>query len=434
MLLHRVKPRNGSRRARTSVDVARMRGVAASRRGHDALAPAPRPTSAPAVAVHRERVANLDNLKVLLVAAIIAGHSILGYHTRLGSWPYQTVREVSLGSVSQAIVAIPLLPAAFFAMGLFFLISGLVTPGSIAHKGPGRFARDRIMRLSVPLAIWALGVWPALLFARDRVGTPVSFWSEVVHRHPFLEPGPMWFVEVLLIYSLGYAAWQQWRTHHAFQYATPSRQGANGSHLVQGRTLVVLAVGISLATLLVRPLFPFDSRQAGMVKLWQWPQYLGMFGFGIVAVQRGWLDRVPERIWRKCRLAVLLALAPLLLAFAAIALAGSSTNSTARGVHWAPAVLAALEGPIAVGACVWLLGAAQRHLNRPPGARARALARAAFAAFVLQGPIIIGFQIALRPLGLPAEIKALAVACAAVAGSFALAWALVSRTPVGRIL
>jgi acyltransferase-like protein len=259
-----------------------------------------------------------------------------------------------------------------------------------------------------------------------------------VHRHPLLEPGPMWFVEVLLIYSLGYAAWQQWRTHHAFQYATPSRQGANGSHLVQGRTLVVLAVGISLATLLVRPLFPFDSRQARMVKLWQWPQYLGMFGFGIVAVQRGWLECVPERIRRKCGLAVLLALAALLLAFAAIALAGSSTNSTARGVHWAPAVLAALEGPIAVGACVWLLGAAQRHLNRPPGARARALARAlaraAFAAFVVQGPIIIGFQIALRPLGLPAEINALTVACAAVAGSFALAWVLVSHTPVGRIL
>jgi hypothetical protein len=34
----------------------------------------------------------------------------------------------------------------------------------------------------------------------------------------------------------------------------------------------------------------------------------------------------------------------------------------------------------------------------------------------------------------PAEVKALAVARAAVTGSFALAWLLVSRTPVGRIL
>lgn len=50
--------------------------------------------------------------------------------------------------------------------------------------------------------------------------------------------------------------------------------------------------------------------------------------------------------------------------------------------------LAALDGPLAVGTCVRLLGVAQRHLNCPPSARGRAPARAAFAAFVVQGPII----------------------------------------------
>jgi len=34
----------------------------------------------------------------------------------------------------------------------------------------------------------------------------------------------------------------------------------------------------------------------------------------------------------------------------------------------------------------------------------------------------------------PAEAKALIVACRAVTASFSLAWLLVSRTPVGRIL
>ena len=159
-----------------------------------------------------------------------------------------------------------------------------------------------------------------------------------------------------------------------------------------------------------------------------------MFGLGIVAVQRGWLDPVPERIWRRCGQAVLVALAAVVLVFAATALAGYNTNVFERRLHWAPTLLAAIEGPMVVGACVWLLGAAQRHLSRPPGVRGRALARSAFAAFILQGPIIIGVEIALRPVGVPAEVKALAVACAAVTGSFAVAWVLVSRTPVGRIL
>ena len=177
------------------------------------------------------RVAYLDNLKVLLVAAIIAAHSVLGYTGYKGSWPYQDVREVSLSSVSQAILAIPLMPGVLFAMGLFFLMSGLVTPGSVARKGPERFARDRIVRLGIPLAIWTLAVWPAMLVARDRAGGwhDISFWDEVMHRQPPFEPGPMWFVEVLLIYSLGYAAWRRWRAHHTFRVAPRSLRGTDMS-------------------------------------------------------------------------------------------------------------------------------------------------------------------------------------------------------------
>ena len=244
----------------------------------------------------------------------------------------------------------------------------------------------------------------------------------------------MWFVEVLLIYSLGYAAWRQWRTHHVSPFAAPSRPAADGSHPMRGRTLVMLAAGISLATILVRPAFPLGSGQIGNLKLWQWPAYLGMFGLGIIAVQRDWLSPVPDRIRRRCGQTVLLSLLALGLLFAAIALAGSNTDVLKQHLGWAPTLFAAIEGPIAVGMCVWLLAFAQQHLSRPPGARGRALARSAFAAFVLQGPIILGLQFALRPLGVPAEVKALSVACAAVTGSFALAWLLVSRTPVGRIL
>jgi hypothetical protein len=43
-------------------------------------------------------------------------------------------------------------------------------------------------------------------------------------------------------------------------------------------------------------------------------------------------------------------------------------------------------------------------------------------------------MIAMRPIGLPAEIKALAVACLGVAGSFALSWLVVSRRRVERVL
>ena len=46
------------------------------------------------------------------------------------------------------------------------------------------------------------------------------------------------------------------------------------------------------------------------------------------------------------------------------------------------------------------------HLNDPPNRRGRALDRSAFAAYILQGPVRIALALALRPVSLPAEIKA----------------------------
>jgi Acyltransferase family len=385
--------------------------------------------------VSRERVAYLDNLKVLLVAGIIAAHGVVAYSGLEDAWPYQPVREVRLAGVSDVVVGIVVLSGVLFTMGLFFLISGLVTPGSLERKGPRRFARDRLVRLGVPLAVWGLGIWPALVYAIHRAaGEGHSYWWRFMHAEPFLEPGPMWFVEVLLIYSLGYAAWRQWRAHHADPFARWFPQTADGKVRLQGRTLVLLAAGISLATILVRPIFPLASGQIGQLKLWQWPQFLAMFGLGILAAKRGWLDPVPDRIRRRCGVAALLAIVALVALLAGGHAAGYDIDVFNLRLHWAATLLAALEGPLAVGTCVWLLGTAQRRLSRGPGPRGRALARSAFAAFILQGPVLIGLMLALRPVSLPAEIKALAVASAGVTISFAAAWLLVSRTPIGRIL
>jgi hypothetical protein len=94
-----------------------------------------------------------------------------------------------------------------------------------------------------------------------------------MEAEPFLDAGPMWFVEVLLIYSLGYAAWR-----HRRPAPDPQRS-------LSGRTLVALAAGISVATMLVRLVFPFDSHQVAELQRWQWPQYLGIFGLGIAAAR-----------------------------------------------------------------------------------------------------------------------------------------------------
>jgi hypothetical protein len=382
----------------------------------------------------RERVAYLDNLKLLLVAVIIAGHGALAYGDLESAWPYQDIQEVQLGPVSNIALAAIVIPAALFAMGLFFLVSGLVTPRSVTRKGPRTFARDRIIRLGVPLAAWALILWPGAIWAAHlAAGDTHSFWWQFAHLDPLLDTGPMWFVEVLLIYSLAYAAWQYWRRPRATVRNRPS--ASNGSPSLSGRTLIALALGISVATVLVRPILPAASGQIGQSHLWQWPQFLAMFGLGILAAQRAWLDPVPERIRRRCGFAALGGLAAWGMVAAMMAATGVDGGVLFDpGLHWAPLTMAAIEGPLAVGTSVWLLGLAQRRLDRRPGPVGQAMTRSAYGAFLLQGIVLIGLMIAVRPVEVPAEIKALTVACLGVAGSFGLAWALITRTQLGRII
>ncbi len=275
----------------------------------------------------------------------------------------------------------------------------------------------------------ARAIWAAHLAAGDTH----SFWWRFTHLDPVLDTGPMWFVEVLLIYSLAYAAWRYWRRRRAT--GEDPRPASTRGPAPSGRTLIALAAAISLLTVLVRPVFPAASGQIGQSHLWQWPQFVAMFGLGIVAAQRDWLDPVPDRIRRRCGFAALGGIAAFLVVAAIMAAVGVDGDVIFDpGLHWAPLSLAAIEGPLAVGASVWLLGLAQRRLNRHPGPLGRAMARSAYAAFLLQGVVLIGLMIALRPIGVPAEAKALTVAGLGVAGSFALAWVLVTRTRLGRIL
>jgi hypothetical protein len=111
-----------------------------------------------------------------------------------------------------------------------------------------------------------------------------------------------------------------------------------------------------------------------------------MFGLGIVAAQRGWLEPVPDRISRGCGLAALGGLAAFLTVAAVMAAVGVDGDVLfERGIHWVPLTLAAIEGPLAVGTSVWLLGFAQRRLNSRPGPLGRAMARSAYGASCFRG-------------------------------------------------
>ncbi|CAL9515849.1 hypothetical protein SUDANB95_03701 [Actinosynnema sp. ALI-1.44] len=367
----------------------------------------------------RSRLAAVDNLKVLLVAWVIGGHALLGY-SAVGGWPYDEVNEVTFAPRVEAVLAAVLGPSGLFLMGTFYLLSGLFTPGSLARKGRARFVRQRLVRLGTPWVVSALLVWPLSLWVAYRAaGHDVSPWWVFTHRDPLLDSGSLWFVAILLLFSLVYAA--------------VGRPSDRPSTLTTGH-LVAVTAGVAVSTFAVRLWVPARSGQVGDLHVWWWPQLVALFGLGIAGARAGLAAHVPERMWRTCRVVAFAAIGsvPVVAVAAGVSDLSGQSGPFLGGWRWEALVLAVVESVLVVGGSVWLLGLAQRKLTGG-GALAGALARSAFAAFVVQGPVLVLLAVAARPVPLPAEGKAFAVAAAAVAASFALGRLLTAHTRLGRL-
>jgi Acyltransferase family len=356
------------------------------------------------------RRAYLDNLKVILVAGVILGHAFITYGD-LGSWAY---REPSSSAVFNLVAAVVVSLGSLFAMGLFFLMAGLLTPGPLARKGPRGFLRERALRLGAPFLAYLL-LFPMVSWAGGRGDHPLGWYLRA--QSVAWDPGPLWFVGVLLLFSALFVGWRSRRP-------APVTAGP-----MPGWVLPSAVGAVAVGTLLVRLVFPIDSYQLFAAHLWQWPQCLTLFLLGTTAAERGWLAPVATR---QRRLWGAVALAGTMVVLTAIATA-ENADAFAGGATWQAALTAGCEGAIAIGLSVWLLGTFQHRFDHA-GPAWRALARSAFGAYVLQAPVLVGIALLASALPTTPEITFLLVAPSAVAASFALAWLLTRVPGIRRIL
>ncbi|HET8914209.1 MAG TPA: acyltransferase, partial [Propionibacteriaceae bacterium] len=352
------------------------------------------------------------NLKAVLVAWIIAGHAMLGY-TAIGGWPYDEVSETTLPTQLELVLAALVGPTALFVIGTFFFLSGLFAPSNIARHGPAGFLRQRLVRLGLPWLMFTLLIWPVVMWLAYRsAGHPIPIWEAWQARQPFLDSGPLWFVQILLYVSLF--------------HALLARRGHGREAELRTISLVLTAACIAATSFAVRLWFPARSQQILDLHVWQWPQCIGLYVLGVLVADKGWAEQIPPKTGRRCGMAVLGTIAVALAIMAATGVANPSRDDIPflGGWHWQALAFDVAEASLVVAGSVWLLAVAQRWLTQQAVGITR-WARAAYAAYLLQAPVLIGLEIAERALPWPAVIKGVTVAALAIAGSFALGRLLV---------
>jgi glucan biosynthesis protein C len=375
-----------------------------------------------------DRRPELDAIRTTVVLGLVFFHAALVFDERDDFY----VKNAETTSVTTVLAGF----AVVWAMPALFLIAGFGSWHSLARRGPGGFARERLLRLGVPLLVAILTFLPVPVWLRLKAADPGYHESYLeflpafyrvrldlgdfpfVLRGDHFETGHLWFVVLLLTFSLLLAAAVRW---------SPGAGGAKEALArAAGRRGVVLLP--ALATSAVCAGIGMEEAFAG----WSRWAYLLFFLAGFVLASD---DRFRDAMRRDGVLAAVVGGAVFAVTGPVLLTAGDDpfTAMTAHAV--VARALFGFAGWCVVVAILGLLDRRNTHRpERPPSRAYRYLAVAALPVYVLHQPIVVAVAYGVVRWDAPIVVKYLAIVAASLALTLAAYELLVRRTRVTRRL
>lgn len=379
-----------------------------------------------------ERVERLHGLDALRGAALLLG---VGLHGAMSFFPTQIwiVADDQRSVWASGLFFVIHL----FRMATFFLIAGLFAHMMIGRRGVWGFAKNRLVRIAAPLAVFwglvltaivAVLIWNASLqglTAADAPPQPTYDWSNVPLTH-------LWFLWVLMIF---YAALLILRA----PFAALDRRGA------WGRTVDRITAG------LVGPWGPLVLGAPLALALWLHPNWVAFFG--VPTPDAGLIPNTPALVGfglafgfgvlldrRRDLLKRIEAWAPAHLGLAAGAGAAAMMLVGGPDPQLIPmtdpatkAMTAAAFGVATYAAVFAVVGLAMRFFSGRSAVR-RYLADASYWIYIVHLPLVMAAQVLIQDLAWPWPIKLAIVVVGVLAVSTASYELLIRHTFMGRWL
>jgi glucan biosynthesis protein C len=382
-----------------------------------------------AVAEKVSRLFFIDHLRAALVILVVLHHVAMVYGA--SSPFYYAEPPFTDPAAFRNLLLFALFNQAWF-MGAFFLLAGYFSPGSYDRKGPGSFLKDRLIRLGIPLIVFyfvlspisSIGFWlmPAAL---TGITTPLT-WQVYPD---LLGLGIAWFLAMLLIFSIGYAAWR-WLTRN--RPTSSTSESLPPSYLGIGIFILALA----LLSYLLRIVVPLGRELFGFPTIAYLPQYLTFFAIGAVAYRHNWFRTVPGSMGVVGFVVAVVAtviLLPLALSGSFFSLEISDPATFVGNSHWQSAVYAVWDSIFAVGLCLAAITFFRRFFNEQ-SAFGSFLSEQSYAVFLIHVPIVVFVAYALRGIALAAMPKFILVSAIVVPICFAVAYVIRKIPGVSRVI
>lgn len=365
------------------------------------------------------RVFFLDNLKTFLTICVVVFHVGLTYGARQG-WYYY---EPSSGTFLNAFFTIFLSLLRSFGLEVFFFISGYFACASYDRHGPGVFLKQRLVRLGIPFAVFSVIVRPTLVYMLNPgPDVPYSLSGNILSlRH--VSPGPLWFVEILLLFSFVYllvrVALNRWGSGRQWRPPVPGM-----------RAVLLFCLGLAAATFAVRVFYPIGKPLLHF-RVASFPAHIAFFVLGIMAFRGEWLEMVSNRLMRRWAIALTASVLLFVVLAAYQGVWGAGFRVFNGGTHWQAIFQAAWEPVYMVAITMVLLVLFKDRFNGG-GRLAKVMADNSYTVFFIHAPIAALLCYAIRDLALYPLAKFVGAAIPSVALCYLTSHYILRRLPYAR--
>jgi len=332
----------------------------------------------------------IDRLRVLLTMLVIFHHSAIAFGAS-GGWYYVSSQTTS--GLTQMILSLVMAIDQAFFMSFFFFISAFLMPASFERKGFGKFMKDRLIRLGIPLAVYTLLINPCLIYGIHKyvgreTGSFLNFIWTIDTKYP--GPGPMWFVLTLLIFETTYGLIRH--------FSSGEKPKKSVKTLPSATQIGLFILGTGVLAFLVRMFYPVGKNFFGL-QFGYFVLYIAMYILGIVANRNNWKERLTLQQARPWFIVSLVAI-PVVAVALALSNSPEAMNNFSGGMNLQALTYALWEPIVCVGFCFFLLMYFRLKRNNPDQF-VLGLSADSYTAYIIHPLFVVGFTFLSEQLAIP---------------------------------
>jgi glucans biosynthesis protein C len=231
--------------------------------------------------INNSRILYLDSLRLFILIMVISYHSAMIYGLPQSFYYHELAPDFLTKAALSFFVSIN---QSYF-MGLLFFIAGYFTPASYQRRGVLNFLVTKSIQIIPPVVIFAFFINPFLFYLGDHLNTNIityysNLYSNIFHNLNIIHPGPLWFIQTLLIFYFGYA----------FIKIFINKYNLFSNKIKKNRLIITIQVIclVIISSFIIRIFFPIGKVFLNFTIPYL-PQHISMFVIGILTFNNKWM-------------------------------------------------------------------------------------------------------------------------------------------------